>query len=311
MNYFNENNYNKNMENKKADANSKYRLLENDKVLFLYNSEFNPDEKEKIKFAKKVGAKLIFSIDEFNTLHLIRKHNGTWKIEDDLSLFVFILCKLRIIKNKVNSIALLFDELKNKKEVEINDQIIFNAEFYEENFDKIIKIIMSLTFIEDYQEFLKSNGHFKCQKRIFHIKSDELLKKFEENISNKTYIKGVDNLGIINSEGDSLLFKTKMGAISFTHDDNKKEAVIIHYSHNFDIVDLHYYNNGIINNIINNVNNVELQPRKLKKSEIVTSIIGLLFFFLLTILTFTLIFTPDNVETSFLIIFSKGTLLRP
>ncbi len=274
--------------------------------IFLFE---NLDVKPTIKFMKEKNSTSAVIIDKNGTPKNLHKKDGTWKIYTIFN-FDIDLCK-EIKKYPIgfkDVLSFVNDEWNEEPNLIFNkDGLVFTGELLEKNFSKRIEYFLSDSWEEDEIEKFSLGRIFKFSFRD--IKKTTGLDQLLESMENKEKIQGVDYKAI-SKQGDDYIITTSKSKIKL----EKKidGSVIIYMISNFnDHVDLHYYHNGTINNIVNYISLNKTSKRKIKKNEVVISVIGTIVFLALTVLTFTVILKPENTKVAFDIMFDLVTLKQP
>lgn len=289
---------------------SKKILDEGYPEIFLYEEK---GFREIIKFIKSQKSEGAIILDEFGNPNITYRKSGTWKV-DTIFNYDVALCK----KNNIypqNLSDFLPEELIKKSsptdEISLGKEgFSFEGSMLDKYFEERVKYFVNDDWAALESERITEGEHYKFS----HRKLDKIKAKgydlFKLSLENNNPITGVDYTKFNTLDDGGMLIWTKHSKIKLIK--NEDESLDVYYlSNSKDNVELHYYHNGIINNVINHISLNKTTSRKISKKEIVISTIGMIIFILLTALTFTIILSPENTSAAVNIIFDKHTLTRP
>lgn len=217
---------------------------------------------------------------------------------------MFILEKMDIKPSKPSLLSNKIPFGKKNEQVDFsNDGIKFNDSIKSEVLRNKIKLLEGDDFNKQINEFNAKYGFFKYSIRKISSKSSVAYGSFKNNILSGKVMPGMRKPVNVSNENNMLNFTMNSTSISIL--ENEGHLFLRTLTSNKNKENTHYFHNGIVNNINNNICDLRTTRRKLKKTEILLSITGLIVFIILTIVTFTKILNPRDVSKSFEIIFDK------
>ncbi len=267
-----------------------------------------PDLKEIIKLVKKQKAFAAIYIEKEGNPRIIYRKDGTWKAERAYRNDLTILKRDKLLPKGYKD---LFNEILTNDCVETenltlySEGIIFENELKDKYFKERVEHFLSDEWVSKEREVAEKDSYFIkfSHRKLNSIKGAGL---FAKALNNKQKIQGIDYRSFSKIDDNKYLIVTSKSRIIIEVKDGKADLYILSKFNND--VTLHYYHNGIVTNISNNLTLNKVQSKKIRKRDIVISVVGSSIFLLLTILTFTLIFKPENTSTAFQILFDKHTL---
>lgn len=268
------------------------------------------DQKEILNRILKTKSDAGIYIDGNLKVDLIHKKLGGWASVGNHIIDLYMLEKLDL---KPNSPSVLSNKIPFGKKSELvkfsNVGISFDSQISMEVLRDKIKLLEGNDFNLLIKLFNEKYGYFKYSTKRISKKKAVAFNSFKKNLKEQKVMPGLKKPGNINDENDSLNFTMGTTAIAIKEEQNT--ILIYALTNNKNRENAHYFHNGIINNLNNNICDLRTSRRKLKKAEILLSLIGLTVFIILTVFTFTKILNPDDVSKSLEIIFDPKTLKHP
>ncbi len=288
------------------------------------NEEFPDNEKFDFKYIEKFQEKDILKkmlknkedgcifIDEIGNVNFVYQYMRTWKFLNVNIIDLFFAEKYDKYKiNPSNEREFRKDIFRDyvhnldqkgryiykniKKEEVIKKQIMF---FSQDDWKNEIDIFCKRINFLNYKNFsLPNKGQYTL----------DLIK----DISDGKNIPGVNRINVISSSENNESVYFESGNTLINIEVIEDEVIVDIISTSVDEIDSHYLNKGMYENIRNNFLNARTSQRKVKRRDIVISLIGTIIFIILTALTFTLVFDPKNVQQSFVVLFDKKTFTQP
>lgn len=293
---------------------------END-VSLLYIDTYK--EADILNYLIKNKQKESILINNEGNVSLVYKYNGSWKFTNSTSLDLYFCKKYNLFtinpkdKNFHDTLLENFGKKLNSKE----RYPFFNGK----NFDVIIdqlNFFINNTWIDDLSLLTNELSNIKVSSRKIQYR-EEYYKMFCDNyelnnipgipvnkkISTKIIRKEKNVVSITDHQGDDsqISFMTNRTFVNLQVVNNEMINVIL-ISTSDDEVSSHYLIKGMNENLRNNLLNLKTSSAKIKKKDIIISSIGFLIFIILSCVTFSIIFSPDNMSDSFVLLFSKSTL---
>lgn len=269
--------------------------LKNEKdVQVIVESNFN--QSNLIKEMKKYKHSSLIKVDEQLRVDMIYLSQSAYKSIENFNLDIIILNKKNIdvydvFHDKVDDISCDFGGLSYKENKSFDVMI-----------DKL-NILFSGKAMEIYKNATKDSVYKYTKFFISENKTSGLNSLIDKSRKSEN-ITGLGKLQIINETKESVVFSEKKSLIKIVIDD-KKRAVVTILTKDKSEIDIHYYHKGIVSNIISNVSEIMTNGRtKIKKSDLIISSVGTVLFLLLTVMTFTYILNPSDVEDSFNLLFN-------
>lgn len=264
-------------------------------------------EKELLTRISKNKSKNGILISNDSSVSYVYKKRQSWVFSDHSSLDLFFANHLEIInlvsnfENNTNEIVnKILPILNNNSRIDFNvinnldilfEQLMF---FNNENWKNIL------------DEFEKKYSFLKLTKKVVDKKYANLV---IEILKSGKGIAGIANNKILKEDEGLIIFKSKSAKIIIEIVDD--DCIFSFVSWSSTSIDSHYYKNGLVNNLKNNILNIKTSNRKLNKKEIILGLFGLITFIILLIVTFSIILRPENTSAAIKILFSKETFKHP
>lgn len=283
----------------------KFNFFFPDKTNFYLDPEKN--QKSFFKILKKKHADFGMLIDVNLNVEIVFKKMGSWKSYGKFNLDLITLNYKKIAPIVNKRAESIFNFGKKDPRIKIGP---LGIEYSEDFIDEIVLEKINLFLRNDLGQIAKNfsdkYGDYKFSyrkiKRSNAIGFDDFITKIKSGVN-------VNGVGKTNNysfdQENGLHFFKSSSAYTFIYDDdNSIEIYVIFNSQNS--IDNHYCWKSYLNNLVNNINlNMTGTKNMIKKSDLLLSFIGFLVFIFLTIITFTVILRPEEVQRSFGIIFSK------
>ncbi len=262
-----------------------------------------------LKKANKVNNKII----EVNSkgVSLMLKVNGLWKNYDyDYIKSIFLTSKN--LKPKSDFFGIIPLELKKNKKTD--DKILFNGEQIlfgnnkEANTD-IVNWLISDDLSLQMNEIINSNGNFITESKSFLVKNENITKDFINSMISKKDIKGLEYSSIEKLDENIYRINTKYGFI-ILQDLKKKVKLNSFFNSMSPEFDLSHFASSTMKNI-SHILKQEVKPNRLSRKDVIKSVLGILIFILLCVLTFRFLFTMDNMADIFKYLFTFDNFKDP
>lgn len=270
-----------------------------------------PDLKEIIKLVKKQKAFAAVYVEKNGNPRIIYRKDGTWKAERSYRNDLTILKRDKLMPKgykELFSEVLSNDCVENDSLKVFSEGISFEGDLLGKYFKERVEHFLSDEWVSKEREVTEKDSYFVKfgHRKVNSIKGAGL---FAKALSSNQKIQGIDYKSFSKIDENRYLISTSKSKIIIEVKDEKADIYVL--SKFTKDVELHYYHNGIITNICNNLTLNKVQSRKIRKRDIVISVIGTIIFLALTILTFTVIFKPENTSVALQILFDKHTLIQP
>lgn len=264
-----------------------------------------------LKFLLKNKKKEAIYINELGNISFVYKRNQTWKFIDVTTFDLFFCFKRNLInldnsdeKNRNILLEKFIPNLNNFNRYPFFEQ--FGIEILEEQ----LIFLMDENWNVILKEFAFAKNFLTISKTT--IKKNELYTKtFFDTLERDQKAPGIGVCKVIKRVDTKSIQFTIGKTVALVKNKNERELSIFLVSNSDDALSSFYLNKGLNENIRNNLLNNKTSGKKMKKRDIIISLIGFIIFILLTIYTFTIIFDPSNTEKAVEIIFDKRTFAEP
>lgn len=249
----------------------------------------------------------IFIDNNFNVNFVIKK-TGSWETINKIEIDLMILEKINL-KPEIFEESIPFGEKSNLVTF-TSSGIKYHESIRNEIIVKKISLLENKNFYEYLYEFNKKYGHFEFSHTAFTNKSAIGISDLFLKFSKGTPIKGLPNASNYRVEGN--IHSLKLGNSNIIIDMQENWINVFSLVNSNDKIGNYYLNRSLLFNFKNHAQlNMNDGKRKLKKTDIVFSLLGLITFLLLTAFTFSFILSPESVSNSFSTIFSPYTYKHP
>lgn len=289
-----------------------YNLFSNNEYLvregFLFKLIEKFSEKDVMKTCIKEKTNSAIFIDSNMNVNSVYKFKNSWKFLDST---IFDLYFAEIIENYTLNSS---NEIELKKDLLRDFHINFDSSgrFLFKTNSKIEVVIKQLIFLSNDNWKIILDDYAK-DKHFLSIKKFKTKNNFYDYninlISSNGNLPGINSIRVISQGDDNITFFSNQTLTRIVNKDNALDFILISTSNSE--VSSHYLNKGIFENLRNNFMQNKTAKATVKKGDVILSIIGLFVFFILTILTFTMVFDPKNVRESFKILFDKKSFIQP
>lgn len=274
--------------------------------IFTFINKFS--EKEVIKTLIKEKKDRAIFINSDKKVNLVYRYKKSWKFLDTTIFDLYFAQKF----DNYNLNSSNVNELKKDFLRDQNLSFDHHGRYNYKNIDENIVIIEQLLFLSE-ENWKNEIDKFSIKNKFLTVKKFTTKSDFYDfniiEIERNNSLPGINRISVISKADNEITFTSGNTLTKVEKNNDKLDFTLISTSDSE--VNSHYLNKGMFENLRNNFLQNKTSSAKISKRDILLSIIGLIVFLILSVFTFSFIFDPDNIESSFELMFSKTSLKQP